>query len=468
MIYPFAMSSAKTQKALDATSWRDDKTGDWILSIYPEGVIYDCKFWEYTDRNDKSGKLILHNDYDENLSIKFGKEKEGKCSFKIGSDKPRILSRISGTTLPAYPSKDYRNKFVDTGYQSEDSVTISGWVRGLQSEEIEHQGKEIKVYYSPFDPVKSIPAKLDSIGKFSITFPVLNSSRIVIDAKTVGFVFPVEPGKKYFLLIDLKGDKLITMSEDARIQNELLSHIQTVPSFELGKYYYNFIDKSNNWLESMNASIDSLKKAEPTLSDLALSYLQENALASTALSLGNLRINYPAYKFPQHESDYLRDTFFGIMTQPVSLYPIYYYFLMSFVESELLNSDYTLMPKNGASYSIFFIPKKVLENVKTEIDFLNDCIRDGSFNFMFSLPDTIKNTHQRIQDKAKEILNTDGLSPEEEFSYKDLLCRVNVLNDLNASSEIIDVYLMGYYFDQMDHNLAPLSNVVINSLDSLI
>ena len=27
--------------------WRDDATGDLILGIFPEGVVYDGQFWDY-------------------------------------------------------------------------------------------------------------------------------------------------------------------------------------------------------------------------------------------------------------------------------------------------------------------------------------------------------------------------------------------------------------------------------------
>lgn len=208
-INPYASSFAAEQKdkplPLDESCWRDDVTGDWIIGIYPEGVVYDSKFWEYADTDEKNGQYLLHNNAGEILSIKIGNEKEGKRSFKIGSDKTRHLSRIIGEALPAYPSKDYRTKFVDTGYQHEDSVTISGWVRGLSSEVIQQQGNNIIVYYSPFDLRKSISVDLDSIGRFSITFPVLNSSRVSIDVKGHAVYLPVEPGEKYYIMVDFKG-----------------------------------------------------------------------------------------------------------------------------------------------------------------------------------------------------------------------------------------------------------------------
>ncbi len=472
IVYPFASSLADYHKEispqLDESCWRDNSTGDWIIGIYPEGVVYDSKFWEYADRDEKSGKLLIQNSENEILSIKIGKEKEGKRSFKIGSDKARVLSRISGDALPAYPSKDYRTDFVDTGYQREDSVTISGWVRGLSSEVNQQQGNNIKVHYSPFDLRKSISVDLDSIGRFSITFPVLNSSRVSIDVKGLGIPLPVEPGEKYYLMLDFKGDRLMTMGDDVRIQNELMSHLMSIKPFEVGKYTFDFIDSVENWRLSLNASIDSLRMAEPTLSELALKYIREEALAYAASSLGQLRLNYPFDKLPKQESEYILKTFWNCLTQPISLYPFYMWFMEDFVSSELFNSDYTLQPKYGARYAILYTPKKVVEKVKADHKFLQESIKDGSFNYLFLLPDTIKNTIERINRKEGEILHSEDLSPEDEFQFKDVLSHIDILNDLKATPEIIDIYLMMYCIDQMDHDAAPLNHLVRNSLDTVI
>ncbi len=79
-INSYAPSLAAEQKdkpqPLDESCWRDDVTGDWIIGIYPEGVVYDSKFWEYTDRDEKKGQYLLHNNAGEILSIKIGNEKK--------------------------------------------------------------------------------------------------------------------------------------------------------------------------------------------------------------------------------------------------------------------------------------------------------------------------------------------------------------------------------------------------------
>lgn len=454
-----------TSPQLDESYWRDDATGDCIIGIFPEGVVYDKKFWGYSDQDLKAGKILLHNEDNECIGIKIGKEKDGKRSFKIGSDKARILSRVIGETLPAYPSKEYRTKFVDTGYQREDSVTISGWMRGLPSEGIQQMGNKITINYDPFDLRKSISADLDSIGRFSIKFPVLNTTGVFMP-----FVYrlPVEPGEKYYLLLDWKNLKTIVMGENVRIQNELISHLKDVYPFEVGKYFYDIVDRVEEWRLSMNSAIDSLRNAEPTLSDIALNYIQENSMGDTAETLGELRLNYPFYKLPAAESDYIRNTFWGSLNQPISLYPYYNLFLKYFVESELLNSDYTLLPKNGASYVIIPVPKKVVNEVEPDIKFLKECIKDGSFNYMFSLPDTIKNTVKRIYSRASEILQTADISKEDEFLYREIMCHVDILHDLKATPEIMDTYLMGYCIDMMEHNLAPLCDMIKNGLDSVI
>ena len=67
-------------------------------------------------------------------------------------------------------------------------------------------------------------AAMDSLGRFTIKIPLLNTTEVFMDWNITVIRNILEPGEKYFLLYDLeKGHKLF-MGKNARLQNEILSH----------------------------------------------------------------------------------------------------------------------------------------------------------------------------------------------------------------------------------------------------
>ncbi len=444
---------------LEESCWRDDITGDWIIGIYPEGVIYKSKFWEYSDRDEKAGKMLLHNDDNENLSIKIGKEKDGKRSFKIGAEKTCILSRITGETLPAYPSKDYRTKFIDTGYQREDSVTISGWIRGFSSDVIQQMDNKISIFYTPLEGFKTISAELDSIGFFSISFPAVNSLGINIGSLFV----PVEPGKEYFLLWDNTGRRMM-MGEDTRIQNEIMAFDIALDPPMKETENEDYIEKVDKWMVTLNDSIDSLRSAVPTLSDLALDFIYNKEISRSSSRFGQSRFLSPRLMLSDSENDYAKKNFWDKMPHPISLYPSYLTFIRDFVDSELYNSDYTLLLKYENSFLITCIPKELVNELKSDTKFLNDC----NLDFAMEIPDSVSSVDRKIANKISDFVQSQGVSKEDEYQYKELKCHLDILKDLNATSEVKNLYMKDLYINRMKHNVTPLSDFLRNSVDSVI
>ena len=79
-------------KQLFPSYWRDDK-GDWKIAFFEDCVIYDCKFWNYKQRdvNPKTGEatIVMTNGNDE-LKVAIGKNKKGQRLIQIGSEKKAI------------------------------------------------------------------------------------------------------------------------------------------------------------------------------------------------------------------------------------------------------------------------------------------------------------------------------------------------------------------------------------------
>lgn len=200
------------------TYWRNNATGDWLIGIAKHHLIFDSKVWDIESRTaEKGGYTIKTTD---GKTVKIGKLKKGVRTFAIDGRKPVVCSPIVTKSLPDYPQKDNRNGFVDTNFANGDSVTIVGWLKDMPPHEWK-QGKEFKIAYNDIftRTQESFYTKMDSLGRFTLKFPLLNTSMIYLERTNIAAV--VEPGKTYFFLKDFMNNQTLFMGDDVRLQNEI-------------------------------------------------------------------------------------------------------------------------------------------------------------------------------------------------------------------------------------------------------
>ena len=208
-------------KQLFPSYWRDDE-GNWKMAFFEDCAIYDCKFWNYKEcrLNHATGgaKIVMQNAGRE-LSVRIGRDRKGKRLIEIGGG-TADYSMITSRFLPDYPLKDTRGEFTDNGYRA-DTVTVVGWIKDMPA-----AFKKEKVFefgYSDLftDSQQSAYASLDSMGRFTVKIPILNSTEFFCDWKRCFVRTMFEPGKTYFMLYDFKEGRRYFMGEDCRLQNEL-------------------------------------------------------------------------------------------------------------------------------------------------------------------------------------------------------------------------------------------------------
>ena len=200
------------------TYWRNNATGDWLIGIAKHHLIFDSKVWDIESRTaEKGGYTIKTTD---GKTVKIGKLKKGVRTFAIDGRKPVVCSPMVTKSLPDYPKKDNRNGFVDTNFANGDSVTIVGWLKDMPPHEWK-QGKEFKIAYNDIftRTQESFYTKMDSLGRFTLKFPLLNTSMIYLERTNIAAV--VEPGKTYFFLKDFMNNQTLFMGDDVRLQNEI-------------------------------------------------------------------------------------------------------------------------------------------------------------------------------------------------------------------------------------------------------
>ena len=211
------------ENALADTYWRNETTGDWLIGITQNHVIYANQVWDIANQVEKKDTYLLT--LDNGTTIKVGKPKKGLRSMTIGHQKPVLCTPITTATLPDYPTKDMRTGFVDNGYREGDSVTIVGWLKDMPQEEWQ-KGSEFGLTWNSLitDEPEEFYTKMDSLGRFTLRFPVINTSEIWLDVSRPDFISVAEPGETYFFLYDFKTGQKLWMGDNVRLQNELLAH----------------------------------------------------------------------------------------------------------------------------------------------------------------------------------------------------------------------------------------------------
>ena len=112
-----------------STYWRNDDTGEWLIGLTEDNVIYDCKVWDIASKNESDGVYSIEAQCgSDTLDISIGSEQGAKRTITIG-DKQFDCSIIDGHFLPDYPEKDTCVTIADNHYAAGDSVTIVGWVK---------------------------------------------------------------------------------------------------------------------------------------------------------------------------------------------------------------------------------------------------------------------------------------------------------------------------------------------------
>lgn len=216
---------ADTVLDLMPSDWRNDATGDWLLSLLPEKAIYDSHVWDYADfKKDSLGITFRLSCGDESHTLHIGNEKKLHRQISIDGGKPITCSRIVKHFLPDYPTKDLRTSFVDTGYMP-DTAVVRGWLFGMNKKKW-NISKEFEMTIENIFTMESekFSVKMDSLGCFEMKVRLYGASEAYVDWKRSSLHLVFEPGKEYFVYVNfLTGQKLL-MGEDCRLQNELLRY----------------------------------------------------------------------------------------------------------------------------------------------------------------------------------------------------------------------------------------------------
>lgn len=328
--FPNIRSASMLPKDIINTYWRDEATGDWLIGIGQNHVIYNNKVYDIALPMEKKGAYTLN--LTDGTVIQVSKMKKGLRTFTIGNGKPVVCSPITTAALPDYPTKDTRRGFVDNGYSMTDSVTIIGWLKDMPPY-LQQQNQEFSVECENIltHSRETSYAKLDSLGRFTLKMPLFNTTDAFLDWRRSTISAVLEPGKTYFLLYDFWMGQKLWMGEDVRLENEMLAHSRSrsltaeaevpydEPEVDLMAYWA----KCDDARQRQEAYLEALQQSHPTLSQRYIDYENDYYRMRQGRNMSQCGYHAKGHIIPQEYLDYVSREFWKKAPKP---YTIHYNF----------------------------------------------------------------------------------------------------------------------------------------------
>ena len=462
------------------TYWRNEATGDWLIGFTSKHVIYNNKVWDIVGQTMKKDVYTLT--LNDGTTIRVDKMKKGLRQIAIGKNKAIVCSPITGTALPDYPIKDTRTGFVDNGYKAGDSVTIIGWLKDMPEEVWKRNGREFEVSIKNIlnDENTDAYIRMDSLGRFTLKIPLLNTSEARLDKGRTIERTVLEPGKTYFFLNDFKTKQTLWMGDDVRMQNELVAHPLS--------HDYAEIDESRSDLAPMTylAQADSVRRTQmkelagwvtdhPNLSqryqDYAVGYYQN--ILGFSMTQARFIFQIQNQEVPQEYMNFLDKECWQKAIKPYTLYHEFSSFMHDYLSEVMRKRVWTV------HWNIYDYNEQIASNDE-ELSLLNrwkDWYIDTNAKVMAA--------PQEERQKIAEKLNADNA---------DMIAEVNklvngprglkvqsgigpvirmkqdafALDSLGADQDFKDIWLTRLVYEEINNTHTSMSPMVIDTLKALI
>lgn len=498
---------------INDTYWRNDRTGDWMLGVGKDHLVYDSRIWSITLQTEKKGAYTIHaKDGNDAIIINISKEKAGKRTITVGKGsvvgknlknthveilfkEKAICSYITSSYLPDYPATVQGassstvhgaspSGLKDNGYRSGDSITIIGWYKDMP-QEMRDLSHEFEAGYQGIftDSEKMYSAKIDSLGFFTLRMPVENTQMLFCDWRRSNVVLIAEPGETYLLLKDFAEDKTLVMGRNARLQNEWLAN-ETY--YEHGNYqklrelggampYLAHCDSLKNVALS---KLDALCKEHPTLSARTVNLIRNDIITSAGRSLMQGRFMAPNYTLPQEYVDYVTENYWNKIEEPyTALGNTYNTFIRDY-------SDHLLshLPKPDELPSIYALKRANKEGKIKLSDEEMAIINKHTAAYMTfkkdmeETPDSLKQkvvddfNNSEVVTKINAIFSREGVQEAviPILDLYDLERLIAATDSLGWNKMQQDIVLATKFYGMIDHERSPLKPYMLAFVDANI
>ena len=490
LLLAFITTTTKAQTLTD-TYWRNAKTGEWLIGFAENHVIYDCRTWKVLSSSEKKDKHEFSiAEGKDTLLVTVNKQKKGLRKVRIGKNKPIVCEVITTPYLPDYPTRDERTCFKDNGYRSGDSVTVVGWIKNLTPELLNEGGgkfADIDIENFITDEEESFNAPLDSLGRFKITVPVLNTTQVYVDWGRSNINTVIEPGETYYFLYDVKTGQRLVMGKDARLQNELWAYPEDIGYYNVQRYYYEvhhskvafgslaeekvmaYLDfMKQNKLEA-DSLLDLRMKAHPHLSTRYVNYLRNYYTANMGAYLMQTRFYAKDYKLPKDFMDFVTTECWEKRSVPYTLYSYMNDFTNDFFEymdeeqSGMDAIDLVLTHVQKGTITLSETERQAFQNYKGELEQLRKAVAECTEEEKKALVENFNNSELVTQ------VNKVFIRLQSELRESDLINRAQrVTEKVKCDSVLRDFYTAYILYDYINDMRQPLAAMTIDWLNENI
>ena len=467
-------STSYQPEGLTDTYWRSEATGEWLIGFAREAVVCGCKLYDIVGQTEKNGVYVLKvvdKTTGERLQISVGREKHGLRNITIGGGKPVKCSMITSATLPDYPTKDLRKGFKDTGFQMADSVTFIGWYKDMHGQ-MWRDGREFEITYTNIfsGEQENVFAPIDSLGRFSLKIPLLNSSEVFIDWHRIQMWSMLEPGETYFFLYDGKTGQRLFMGSDCRLQNELLAYprawlTQRISHSERGKAdVMDFKIKVDSVKHAAVNELETRLQEHPNLSARYGDYVEGDYDTSQGESLMQALYAVPEWRLPEPSMNFVTDSLWTKARRPYTLYRDFSTFMDDYLEQIRMTRE-----RHDGNMTLNVVRKLEQEGKLSVTEAEWNTLREYA-----RLEDEIQSNLQKAQgsEEVQAVVNAFNANDtvaeatafiqrnigllEQELYTKELRNTADVAESVSDDRQLRDIYLTRYLLNYIDGTRQPL------------
>lgn len=450
------------------TYWRNDATGDWFIAFTPECVVYDCRFWEIVSQTeDKDTYRFTLSNSGITMPVEVGKLRKGKRSVVVDGQPPVECSIITSAALPDYPHKDTRRGFKDTGYKEGECVTFTGWLKDMP-EQMWKRGKEFAISYKNILSYESenAYARMDSLGRFSINMPLLNTTEVFLDWERTTVATVLEPGETYFFIYDFHTGRQMFMGKNVRLQNELIAHPMSWDSMdfpERGK-----ADAQKIWKDADQMRADKMSglrdvlKSHPALSQRYEDYVEGYYHMRQASDMMQARFYTPKFTLPQDYMQYVGKEFWQKRPRPYTLYRDFGFFMRDYIE-QLTRQAGTVYPtvsetllkfEKEGKVSFTEAERGILRQYSEEVEDLLEKMKGVSEDQQnkllseFNSRELVKNYIALTKPHLDAVIK--------EHEYATVQTSIEVVDSVGCDKELRDIHIAREIYRKIDNTRQPL------------
>ncbi len=440
--------------------WRSEDTGNWLLAFFEDFAVYQCQFWDYESIHTRKGvsKVVLRSG-SQHLNVEMKHTDSEHCTLRIGKEKPQTCTLLKGNRYPDYPQPD-NTPFADNGYTT-DSVTITGCLRCPPS----RQPFEIALYDMVTDNEVKYTQELDSLGRFTLRFPVLNTHNVFIDWGRSSIWSIVEPGETYFLLVDFSGSQRFFMGKKARVLNELLGNegLREYIDYEKGKKMSaeEYLKKSIEIQQHKQTYREKILKEHPLLSDQYRYYTEQDIRYTTASGLMQRRFSLnrrTKEKLPHDFIEYVDTTMYRNPVQPYTLVRDYNTFMRDYTGYIYDITDHQKYMYTGQEIADMLhemekagkikISAQENEDVTKWVGMLQEMKKQeeqGADSLTFA---RIRENHQELIDRMNKLLNSETFRNhlQEKMHFQDMQRQVEIIDSLEMDPMLRQILTACAYY----------------------